>query len=133
MTTIAKIKSTGVKAPITKATLIEARDTLQSIRQQQEELREEELKIRTFLADKLHTEEEGTKTMTIDGIKVTIGRSINRTISRDEAERMTQEHGDLSLEVIRWKPELKVGEFKKHPELEEYITSKPGPPTVEFK
>lgn len=133
MTTIAKVAASKGRAPITKSTLIEARDRLQELKAVQNEAREEELKIRTFLADKLHTEESGAKTTTIEGIKVTVTRTLTTSISREEADRLVQEHPDLSLEVLRWKPEARPGEFKKHPELAEFIVVKPGPPNVDFK
>lgn len=133
MTTIAKVAKSGARAPITKKTLLEAKERLEELRQAQSEAREEELKIRTFLADKLYQEEGGSKTLTVEGLKLTIGRPLAYSISKEELERMTADHGTIADEVIRYKPEVKVGEFKKHPELAEYVTVKPGPATVEFK
>lgn len=118
---------------ITKKALLAAKERLASIKSLTEELRAEELKIRTFIADKLHTEEEGSKTVTIHDIKVTVSRPLTRTITSEDAERLCQDHTELSKEALKWKPNVVVSVFKKHPELEEYITTKPGPPVVEFR
>lgn len=118
---------------ITKKALTKARDRLQDIKEQSEILRAEELKIRNYLADQLHTEEEGSKTVTIEGIKVTVGRPVTRSITKEDAERLCQDHTELSKEALRWKPEIVVSVVKKHPELEDYYTSKPGLPTIDFK
>lgn len=117
---------------ITKKALTKARDRLQTIKEEAELLRAEELKIRNYLADQLHTEEEGSKTVTIEGIKVTISRPVTRSITKEDAERLCQDHTELSKEALRWKPKIVVSVAKKHPELEDYYTSKPGLPTVTF-
>ena len=118
---------------LTAAQLIEARDRLHELNRAMEEAKTEQLAIREYLAKYLHDGDEGAKTITIDGIKLTVTRNLNRTISREEAERFTQELPKLALEVLRWKPELRVGEVKKHEaEVSEFIVTKPGPPTVVF-
>lgn len=124
---------TDKRFKITKDVLLSARDRMQELKEIQNNAREEEIKIRTFLADKLHDGEEGSKTLTIDGVKVNVTRPISRIISREEADRLCKDHTDLSAEALRWKPEVVVSVVKAHPELEEYITSKPGLVTVEFK
>lgn len=131
----APIKLPKKPAPaLTHEQLVEARDRLFELKASIETAREEELQIREYLANKLHTGDEGAVTVTIDGVKVAITKVINRTISREEAERFTTEHPELSLECLRWKAEVRVGEYKKHrEEMDEYIVTKPGPPTVEFK
>lgn len=132
------MKKITIKKPVKKAltgpALAEARDRLHELKDIQNTAREEELQIREYLAKHLHDADEGAKTHTIDGIKVTVTRSLRREIGVEEAERLTKEHGELSLQVLRWKPEVRVGEYKKHTGiLDEYIVTKPSPPTVEFK
>lgn len=117
---------------ITAALLKEARNDLQEIADQRRALEEKELKIRNFIADGLHDGDEGSKTVTVGDVKLTITRRINYNISKADAERLAKEHGDLSLEVLDWSPRVKAS-IKKHPELQEYYTTKPGPPSVAFK
>lgn len=127
-------KTVKPKAPISLADLTEAKEALEEIHRKQADLREKELATREYLADLLHDGEEGTKTVTIEGIKVSVTRTLNRTITREEAERLSQEHGEISALALRWKPEVRAGEYRKHAEImDEYITTKPGPSTVEFK
>jgi len=131
---INEMKTTKTKKvkTLTAAELIEARDALHEINQKMEELKVEQLEIRNYLADRLHDSDEGAKTMTIDGIKLTVTRVLNRTITRDEAARLQEEHPDLYAVCLNFRPEVRAGETKKHPEMEAYITSKPGPPSVVF-
>lgn len=121
-------------ATLTEEDLIAARKKLASLKKKQDELRTQELEIRTYLADVLHNAEEGSKTVTVGSVKLTIKRVLNYSISRADAEKLTQENPDLSLEVLSWSPVVKVGGYKEHAsEVAEYITVKPGPPSVEFK
>ena len=121
-------------ATLTEEDLIAARKKLASNKKKQAALREEELAIREFIADTLFTEEEGFKTITVGSVKLTIKRTLNRSISRADAEKLTKEHPDLSLELLSWKPEVKVSGYREHQEIaDEYIVTKPGPATVEFK
>ena len=119
---------------MTLSEITEARDRLLELKEVQADARDEELRIREYLAKKLHDGVEGSKTVTIEGIKVTVTRNLSRTIDSAEAEKLSKEFPEISLACLRWKAELRVGEYKKHTEiLDEYITTKPGPPTVVFK
>jgi hypothetical protein len=121
-------------AQLTEQDLLEAKKTLLKLKKKQDELREQELEIRTYLADVLHDGEEGSKTITVGEVKLTIQRVLNRSITRDEAERLSTEHPDISLEALSWRPEVKVSGYKEHQAvMDEYITTRPGPPTVTFK
>lgn len=132
--TLSTKSKTELKAEAADAKILnEARESLTAIRAKQAELRTEELQIREYLANRFHDGEEGARTQTVGGVKFTVTRKLNRTIGRDEAERLTREHPELSLEVIRWNPELRTGEYKKHVAIvDEYITTKPAPPEVTF-
>lgn len=128
------MKTTPKKKVIKRDDLVIARDRLFELKELQNSAREEELKIREYLADNLHTAEEGSKTFDIDGVKVTITRTLSRTIGQTEAEEFCKQHGDLSLECLRWKPEVKVSGYKVHREiLDEFIVTKAGLPSVAFK
>jgi len=119
---------------ITEKTLRKAQDELSRIRAEQARLRGAELEIREFIADSLHDGEEGSKTLTVGSIKLTITRKLNRTIGRDEAERFMQEHGDVAVEVLSWRPEVKTSGYREHQEIaDQFIVTKPGPPEVVFK
>jgi hypothetical protein len=119
---------------ITEQQLIEARKALSKCKKKQEALREEELAIREYIANELFPEDSGSKTVTIGSQKVNIKRVVNYSITRDEAERLAKEQGDLSDEVLSWRPEIKVSGYKKHSDIvDNYITVRPGPPVVEFK
>lgn len=135
-TTLAKkiaTKNVKPKATISESDLQECKKELEEIHASQAELREKELKIREYLADLLHDGLEGSKTLTVVTTKVTVTRILNRTITRDEAARMQEEKPDLYATCLNFRPEVRAGEAKKHPEIEEYISTRPGPPTIEFK
>ena len=127
--------ATKKPAPAIKLTeLLAAKERLEELKQQQAVAREEELRIREYLARKLHDGIEGSKTITVEGVKCTITRNLTRTIGVDEAEKLSKEHSDLALECLRWKAEVRVGVYKKHTDiLDDYIVTKEGPPSVEFK
>lgn len=122
------------KTEITLAILLAARERLFELKTEQAKAREEELVIRQYLADLLHKEVEGSKTITLEGVKVTVTRTLNRTIDAAEVERFCADHPQVSVAVLRWKPELKISEYKKNVDIvDEYIVTRPGIPTVEFK
>ena len=121
-------------AILSEEDLLAARKKLTANKAKQEALREEELAIRTYIADVLHPAEDGSKTITVGSVKLTIKRILNYSISRADAEKLSRENPDVALEVLSWRPEVKAGGFKENVEaVSEYITVKPGPPSVEFK
>jgi len=121
-------------ATLTEQDLKDAHKKLSSLKKKQADLRDQELAIRTYIADCLFPEEDGSKTFKVGGVKLTVKRTLNYSISRADAEKLTEEHGDISLEVLSWSPSVKAGGFKEHVAVvADYITVKPGPPTVEFK
>jgi len=126
--------STKTKIVITEEDLKEAKKTLHQLKVKQEKLREQELEIRVYLADALHEEEGGSKTIKLGDTKITISRPITYSIDEVNAEKFSKEHGDVALDVLKWKPQVVVGAFKKNLDVaSEYIVAKPGPPTVEIK
>lgn len=128
------IATKKVAPPIKLTELLAAKERLEELKQAQAVACEEELRIREYLAKKLHDGVEGSKTITVDGVKVTITRNLNRTIDADEAEKLSKEHPSVALECLRWKPDVRVGAYKKNQGvMDEYITTKAGPPSVEFK
>jgi hypothetical protein len=128
------MKTVAKKTLIKLTELTEARDRLFELKKVQNEARDEELRIREYLARKLHDGVEGSKTITVDGIKVTVTRTLSRTIDRDLAEKLSKDHGDIALECLRWKPEVIVSGYRKHTELlDDFIVTKAGPPQVDFK
>lgn len=119
---------------ITHDPLVEARDRLFELKELQNEARDEELRIREYLANFLHDGESGAKTVTVDGIKVTVTRNLNYSIDGPNAERFSKEHSDVALEVLKWKPTVSISGFKKNWDVaSEYCVVKPGPSTVEFQ
>lgn len=128
------------KAPVKKVVIpsesdiTASRKRLEAIKRQQYKLKAEELELREWFANNFHDGDEGSKTVKIGNAKFTITRTLNRTIGKDEAERLSQEHPDLSVEALRWKPEVVTSVYKEHASiLDDYIVTKPGPPSVEFK
>lgn len=121
-------------AQLTEKDLLDAKKKLASLKKKQDELRQQEIDIRTYLADVLHSGEEGSKTVTVGEVKLTITRPLTRSITRDEAERLTNEHPNIALEALSWRPEVKTSGYKEHQSVvDDYITTRPGPPTVLFK
>jgi len=133
-TTIMTIATKKPAPAIKLKELLAAKERLEELKQQQAVAREEELRIREYLARKLHDGVEGSKTITVEGIKVTVTRNLTRTIGVEEAEKLSKEHSDIALACLRWKAEVRAGEYKKHTDvLDDYIVTKAGPPSVEFK
>lgn len=129
-----KIATKKVAPPIKLEELVAAKERLEELKQAQAIARDEELRIREYLARKLHDGVEGSKTITVEGIKVTVTRNLTRTIGVEEAEKLSKEHSDIALACLRWKAEVRVGEYKKHTDiLDDYIVTKAGPPSVEFR
>jgi hypothetical protein len=121
-------------AQLTEQDLLNAKKKLAEIKKKSEALREQEIEIRTYLADVLHDGEEGSKTITVGDTKLTIQRTLNRSITRDDAERLSNEYPDIALECLSWRPEVKTSGYKEHVNvMDDYITTRPGPPTVSFK
>ncbi len=128
------MKTTTKKIVITEEDLLGAKKTLAKLKLQQEKLREQELEIRTYLADALHDGEEGSRTIKIGDVKVTISRPLNYSIDGPNAEKLAKDHGPESLEILKWKPTISVTGFKKYLDIaSEYCVVRPGPATVEFR
>lgn len=129
-----KIATKKVAPPIKLEELVAAKERLEELKQAQAIYRDEELRIREYLARKLHDGVEGSKTITVEGIKVTITRNLTRTIGVEEAEKLSKEHSDIALACLRWKAEVKVAAYKEHAEImDDYVVTKAGPPSVTFK
>lgn len=119
---------------LTEKDLLLAKRELEKIAAKQQELRDKEFAIREYLANVYHLEEEGTKTFTEGDVKFTIDRPVRRTITKADAEKLSQDHPEESLEILTWKPEVKVSGYRDNQKIaDEYITTRPGPPTVKFK
>lgn len=128
-----RITKTKMK-PITKKALLAARVRYLELTQITTAAYAEQLKIRNYLADTYHDGEEGSKTITEGDIKFVVKRTLNRTITREEADRLRDEHPDIYALALRMKPEVRDGEYRKHAEvMDSFITTKPGPPTLEFR
>ncbi len=124
------------KKPVTpnESDIAAARKRLESLKRSSEKIREEELEIREWFARNFSTKPEGSETIKVGGEKFTIKRNVVRSIGKDEAERLSQEHPDLSVEALRWKPEVVTSVYKENAGvLDDYITTREGPPSVEFK
>lgn len=121
--------------PLTALDIAQARAKLENLKKKQAALREEEFAIRCYLADALIPEqEEGSKTFTFGDLKIKLERPVNRNITQAEVERFNQEHGEIALEVLRYKAEVAVKAYREHQEIaDEYITTTFGTPVVEFK
>ena len=126
-------KSTKQK-PLTEEKLIECKIRLEELKQTQELAREEELKIREYLADKIHTGDEGTQSLKLGGLKVSVTRTLRREISREDAERLVQDFPRESVEALRWKPEVATKFYREHQEMmDSYIVTKSSPASISFK
>lgn len=116
--------------------VIAARDRLMELSRIQTEAREEELKIREYLVESLYPKDktEGSTTITVGATKLTLTVAYRHTISKEDAEKLKIDKPDLYATCLRFTPEVRAGEFKKHEEeLSEYIITKPTPPSVSFK
>lgn len=99
-------------------------------------LRNEELKIRNYIADAVHTGESGSKTVEIDGIKLTVNRPVTYSIAKADAEAFRQSDPVSAALLLTWSPKVSVTGFKEladNPVVARIVTTKPGPPTVTFK
>ena len=129
-----RIKKASAKVPTVEDNVLHAKQRLTELKAVQQEARDEELAIREYLADQFHDGVEGSKTVTVGEIKFTVGRTLTRSITKDAAEELCRDLPELAETCLSWRPEVKVGEYKKNPTLlDKYIVTKAGPPTVEFK
>ena len=121
-------------ATLNEKDLLDAKQSLEDIKAEQEELRVKEISIREYIADVLHTEEEGSKTVKVGAAHLTITRMLSRRITKEEAERLSAEHPDIWHEAVAWRPEVKVSGYKDNKKImDDYIVTKPGPPNIKFK
>lgn len=130
----ATAKQAKNKASTVEDNVLQAKQRLIELKAVQQEARDEELAIREYLADQFHDGVEGAKTVTVGEVKLTISRTLTRSITKAAAEELCHDLPELSQEVLSWRPEVKVGEYEKNAAvLDKYIVTKAGPPTVEFK
>ena len=119
-----------------KQILQQAATRLDEISAQVTLLRNEELKIRNYIAALIHPGESGPKTVEIDGIKLTVSRPVTYSINKEDAEALRVSHPSDAAVLLTWSPKVSVTGFKKladNPDVARLVTTKPGPPTVTFK
>ena len=119
---------------IPKEALLEAKDRLSELKTIQIEAREEELQIRTWIADTYHDGEDGAKTITVDGIKIAIKRSLNYSITTADADLLHEEDPEAYADCISFSPRVKTAPFKKLIErVAKFVKVTQAPPSVDFK
>lgn len=85
-----------------------------SLKQQIEVLAAKEKAIRIKIAAAvLGDKTEGSKTSTIDGVKMTATAVVNYTIDKEEFNLLKDQLSQEELNCIRYKPELILGNFRK--------------------
>jgi hypothetical protein len=118
---------------LTEQDLLSAKERLADIKAEQDSLRIKELALRNHIADCFHTGVEGSKTVTVGETKLTVKRTLNYSITQSDAERLKQEHPEIATCALSWSPKVKVSGYKDHSDvMNEFITTKPGPPSVDF-
>lgn len=121
---------------IQEKTLIRAQKRLAELSRTMTDARKEELEIREFLFKELYPKDkhEGSTTITVGSTKVSITNTLRRTISREDAEKLKLDKPEIWATVLRFTPDVKVAEFRKHEdELSDYVVTKSTPPTITFK
>jgi hypothetical protein len=92
--------------------------------------------LRNRMADVFHSGEDGTQTTEIHGWKVTTVRKMGITLPKEAAEQLASDDEDLYDKVCPEKISraLNASAAKKHlDELEDYVITKQGLPTINFK
>lgn len=103
------------------------------------ELKAKELELRNEICDKLlEGLPVGTHNFAKDGMKIKAVSSLNYSFDQTTLDDLIND--DMltaeELDLIRWKPELKVGDYKKAEfteNLDEALFVKPAQPTLEIK
>lgn len=116
--------------------LLNNRDELESISQQMEKLkaRKDEIVNKIVAAFFPADKEEGTKTVTEYGIKMELGKTINYSIGKEDAELFFQNHSDIADQCIGWSPRVKAKGYRDNLKvMAKFVTAKPGTNTVSFK
>ena len=104
------------------------------------ELKKYELSLRNKICDKILAGlQPGTHNFAKEGLKIKAVSSLNYSFDKVTLQELidNEELSTMELDLIRWKPELKVGEYKKAEfdteSLNEALFVKPAQPTLEIK
>jgi len=118
----------------TQEQLLDAKERLSELRIVQNQAREEEIAIRTWIADSFHNGEEGSKTITVDGLKLAIKRTLNYSITTADADLLHEEDPEAYGELLSFSPRVKTSAFKKLVDrVSKFVNVTAGPPSVDFK
>lgn len=102
------------------------------------EIKAKELELRNKITDKiLEGLEVGTHNFAKEGFKIKAVSALNYSFDKDELDAVFEELTDEEKALIRWKPELKVADYKKAEfdteSLDDALFVKPAQPSLEIK
>lgn len=125
---------------VKKAHLIKAMDELEQLEAEIAERKSRQDKLRHKMADLFFpgdpSSAKGTRTVKIHGYEVKVERKLNISIDKEAEEQLASDNEELYDEVMPEKRVRKLNDSvaaKKLDELEDYVTTKQGLPTVKFK
>lgn len=119
---------------VSKTRLVAIHQELSEIEEQKKILTTRESELRTKIADFYHKGEDGTQNFEVHGYEVKVTRRINITISKGSKLQLQEDNPELYEKVIKVEENLNTTEAKKVlDELEDYVTTKQGLPTVVIK
>lgn len=128
--------SKKTKPKVSKAALTKALNSLEENEKLIKELTKKQNDLRIKIADFFHEGEDGTQNFEIHGYEVKVVRRLSVTCSKEAQEQLAVDEPDIYEDIF---PEKVVRTFDstkaKHmlDELEDYVTTKQGLPTVTFK
>jgi hypothetical protein len=100
-------------------------------------LKQRELELRNKIAPTiLGNKQEGSKTCTLDGYKLTAQARLNYSIDHAALAEVYEQLTEEEASCIVFKPDLKIPLYRKLPEsslLRQVVTAKPGQAQLTFK
>ena len=111
-----------------------AKEELDYLAEQKKVITTRESELRHAIADSLHHGEDGTENVLLHGYEIKIGRKLSISCTKPELSRLAEENEELYDSVTKTETKLWDTKAKEHiDELDEYVTTKQGLPTVSIK
>ena len=122
----------------TNYTLIELIDFYDQVKRELKDFKDAEAEINALLAEHIPAAEGksvGTTTSVVEDAQVKIARKYNYRVDSEELENISEMLTDEERECIKYKPELKMKEYKQcdHSTLDLALIVTNAKPTIEIK
>lgn len=113
--------------------ILEAKARYEALTETIKQAQDEQRGLRENIAAEYYTQDEGTQNIEVGETKFKISRTTRREITAANAEKLHAQYPEIAEAVVKWKPSVSTTAAKKHADIvSEYITEKPGLPTIKF-